>query len=131
MLRESDVRTALKIKTSFLLLAWLVIFAHGIIPHIHAEDSCPTMGENCHSSHAIDLQASSAAFVSQPAGEKVCHLSGLMFQNFNPENLFTHSQGEIVFMPVLNRGKIYIHLSDSFISSHGFSSVSFRAPPQA
>lgn len=126
------MRRAIKIKTSILLLAWLVIFAHSIIPHNHIDDTCSPAGRMPQGSTAsIDFQSKSVQVEPQPADHKICHISSLLFQNFNPENLFPYFSGQIVFMPVFITGKIYIHSGNSFISPHQISSVAFRAPPSA
>ncbi|MGM0665867.1 MAG: hypothetical protein ACQETA_00970 [Bacteroidota bacterium] len=42
------MRKAIKIKTSILLLAWSLIFLHGIIPHTHHDPSDTVCSHSCH-----------------------------------------------------------------------------------
>lgn len=126
------MRKALKIKTFTLLVAWLVIFAHSIIPHNHHDDNCLLADRICQDSTSpIDYQTNSVLVEHHPDDQKICHISSLLFQNFNPENLFPYFEGQIVSIPDFVTGKICIHSGNSFISPHRISSVAFRAPPSA
>lgn len=126
------VGSRIKIKTYTLLLAWLVIFAHSVIPHHHSDDNCIQTAD-CRQSatSAYDELVKSAEFTNQPADLKVCHLSNLLFQNFNPENLLPISAAETITIPLCISGKIYINSTVSFISPQSCSTVGFRAPPAA
>ncbi|MFN8211863.1 MAG: hypothetical protein U0T33_12980 [Bacteroidales bacterium] len=126
------MRKALKIKTSVLLVAWMVIFTHSIIPHSHADECLADHGEAIHSiSTAQVSHDNSVKISSKPAEEKVCHLLNQVFQSFNPENSIPISEGSISFVPAFKPGKIYVVLSNSFSSSYTVSSEPFRGPPAA
>lgn len=123
------MRKAIKIKVFILFVAWLTIFVHSIIPHNHIEENhgCQYL---VHYSHETSVdQDGSVKLLNQPENIKVCHLSGLLFQNPAPENLLLHTTGivsilsyspgiTIIFDPVQN---IITGISPSF--------VSLRAPP--
>jgi len=126
------MRSSVKIKTSFLLLAWLIIFTHGIIPHNHSDEALiPADATNHQSSCELSNFSKSLVIRNTPAEEKVCHLLNILFQNFNPENLCTHFSKESVLLAVCSSGKIYIHFSDSLVSASCRSTALFRAPPVA
>ncbi|HVN57206.1 MAG TPA: hypothetical protein VMT63_02815 [Bacteroidales bacterium] len=126
------MRKTLKIKTSFLLLAWLIIFAHGVIPHNHSDEASCSPCSARHESGTGHNRQGSISTGSLHSDENVCHLLNILFQNFNPDNLCTHFSKEPA-QPVNNcsTGKIYIHFSDSLVSSSCGSTALFRAPPLA
>lgn len=70
-----------------MLLAWLVIFAHGIIPHNHEQD----IHEGCSGLiHTVSVCSNSSEksqiIVNQPDDEKVCHFSSFMFKQIEQDN---------------------------------------------
>jgi hypothetical protein len=122
----------IRIKTYSLLLAWLVIFAHGVIPHHHSDDNCGQITDCCQSDSPSGIDLSKAVMlIDHPSEVKVCHLSNLLFQNFNPENLHPFISSQPIFIPICISGKIYISSTVSIISPHSYSTVGFRAPPVA
>jgi hypothetical protein len=126
------VKRAVKIKAYLFLLAWIIIFAHGLIPHDHAEDLCNGgRGISTECDHHGSQSHSSAIAFNQPDNDKVCHLVNILFQNFSADNFLPFSAQETVSVPEGNPGKIYIHFSHSLIDQHCRSYLAFRAPPVA
>jgi hypothetical protein len=132
LFKFDTVGKQIKIKTCILLLAWLVIFAHSIIPHHHSDDNCMQATSCCHSSASAGIDdLMSVKFLDQSSDARICHLSNLLFQNFNPENFLPSSVAQTIFLPVCISGKTYINSSVSFISPGSCSTIGFRAPPSA
>ena len=113
-----------------LLLSWIVIFAHGIIPHNHCDEVQPSV---CQAGHpSSDLKSAKTVLIQSKAdADKVCHLLNILFQNFNPENICSHYSKEAPLLCSVITGKIYISFSDSIVSDKCSQSALFRAPPVA
>jgi len=97
------MRKALKIKTSLMLLSWMVIFLHGVIPHNHNSSHKP----GCH--HIVHASASGhdhhsecnhtddkIAYLSNShadESETICHFSAKLFQNLQIDGFFVVESG--------------------------------------
>ena len=72
---------SVKIKAFIVLLAWGVVFLHGVIPHIHLTE----MHGQCSSLlHDSDIKAEESSHSDHINGghndnEKICHFSTIMF----------------------------------------------------
>jgi hypothetical protein len=124
------LRKGLKIKSLSLLLAWLVIFAHGVIPHHHVDELIP----ECHSvfhrvSADIGKDENPGAYKNTPSEETVCHYSGFIFGHLGSDNQVLISEG-LVFIGLpgsTSCGNLYTTL---FFKTDSHTGISFlRAPP--
>jgi hypothetical protein len=126
------LRRFLKIKAYTILLAWLTIFAHGAIPHNHDYLNIAYCKELIHISfHKINESGQQCEIINQSKDDNVCHASGLLFGNFNHDNIIVHYTHEFLFNsnPLIDQ---VISVTDqSFVSDHFHGTTSFRAPPAA
>ncbi len=126
-----NLRKAVKTKASVLLIAWLLIFIHGVIPHHHLENlnGCHELFHNEKtSSHENDR---SVKFVSSASDVRICHASGLLYHQSHDSNFLFHSikNGAIC---VGIETEQYLTASDQAISYFCYGeSVQLRAPPAA
>lgn len=126
------VRKGIKIKAYTIMLSWLMIFAHGIIPHVHPENTNCNCHEIVHSS-GVDNRSNNheVTLNNVPEDVTVCHFSSSLFNHFNGENLISQSDSHISVSPVILPGSIFYCTSDPFFSDQ-FNGVScLRAPPAA
>ena len=96
------MRYAVKIKCGVLLLAWMVIFLHSIVPHHHHSHhpDCHYVVHKAaiqHEHHddcdheATDFPLYQAAQNSET--ETICHFDTSLFQNFHIDNFFVAESG--------------------------------------
>ena len=91
------MRRALKIKTWLMLLSWMIIFLHGVIPHNHH----PSQKAGCHhivhnaplsNEHHQDCDKAHEKTILYTAhsheSETICHFSTSLFQNLQIDSLF-------------------------------------------
>lgn len=124
------MRKAIKIKTLIISLAWIVIFAHSIIPHNHHSEYL----KGCHNiihnvtifSHCSDK---TLHIDKKPSEGKVCHFSGLIYHHLNSDNLVFPAEKEVYILPVITEGSVLIHKSTLFFSDPYLGNSSLRAPP--
>jgi hypothetical protein len=124
------VRKALKLKTYLMLVAWMMIFMHNIIPHNHIDDNIT----GCHDviqKTAPDNNKSDVTkgFTNQPCDVTVCHISGFLFHNFNQENLLNGTSQELNLNPLRIADPVIACENQSYISDHPEGTFLFRAPP--
>lgn len=122
------LRKNLKIKSVFIFLAWIMIFAHGIIPHNHIDaDACESQGY-VHNHHESNQ---SPEFRELCKDFESCGLSNVLFQKFSSDDnsLIPENQGtpDLYF-----NTEVYVIIHDQDIPSgiHPYS-VLLRAPPVA
>jgi hypothetical protein len=126
------LRKASKIKAFTIFLAWLVIFAHSIIPHNHVSDNFEGCQELIHEiSSSNDNCDGHLEFENLPEETSVCHLSGLLFQQFNQDNIFISTEREDHYYPVILIGSVKVIKSELFLLRPYYGSSSLRAPPAA
>jgi hypothetical protein len=125
------LRKAIKIKAYIFFFAWVMIFSHNIIPHNHFQEestACYNLINN--TNHwSDDLSDLTTRLNESPNNETVCHISNILFNNFNPDNLIFNNTtyNSISIVPVINLSVI---LSEpSFISDYFNGSSSLRSPP--
>lgn len=124
------MRSHLKIKAYFILVAWLAIFMHNAIPHHHINENTEGCHELIHNTgEGNNDSGMSFSLTSQPSETKVCHISGFLFHSFNPENLIVHPVKDLNFSPELIKNIFITNTDQSFLPEHLNGSVSFRAPP--
>lgn len=126
------MRRALKLKAYFILLAWMTIFVHNVIPHNHIEENvfgCHDLIHNSPESRGVD--AKSPVFVSQPCEVTVCHVSNFLFHTFSQEDLFTSVSQIAALKPVGLQEEIIVFPEEKHASEHYPGCFLLRAPPAA
>jgi len=115
-----------------MLIAWMTIFMHNVIPHNHVED----IPSGCHDIvHATATDKNdcgkSDRIVNIPGEITVCHFSAFLFHNINHENLIAGSSQELILDPLRIGDTIFPCEDQSYISDNSGGSLLFRAPPTA
>ncbi len=115
-----------------MLIAWMTIFMHNVIPHNHVEDTLTGCHDIVHttSSEKNDC-GKSDRYESLPGEEMVCHASAFLYHNFSHENLITCSPQELNLNPLRIADTIVPCEDQSYYSDHPGGSLLFRAPPSA
>jgi len=134
------VRKALKFKTSLLLLAWSVIFLHGIIPHNHHDHRAAGCTHICHhtSEDRSDSEITShykLLIKSIPGNDKqkglVCHFAAELMHQTDIDQVFIH-EDEYHNMSPAEADNQYINAGSSCsIIKPAYSLMPLRAPPTA
>jgi len=115
-----------------MLVAWMMIFAHSIIPHNHIQDNIYGCHELVHNSSPSEPDSSSSAeFRNQPVNVKICHVTDFLFKNLTPDNLIIHTTREADICPVYITGQALIFEEPYSFSDHFYGSDFLRAPPAA
>ena len=126
------MRRAVKIKAYLISIAWLVIFAHGVIPHNHVTDDSDGCYELVHSINADHYDCNMPSkFESHPGETNVCHYSNFLFSQFSQDNLLISTYSYDHFYPARLSITIIINKSDPFFIIPYFGSSALRAPPSA
>lgn len=122
------LRRSLKIKALFIFLAWMMIFAHGIVPHNHIDADA---GEytGYHHNHQKSGEAAEFRQICTDAG--TCSISNILFQKFaSDDNSLIPENNDIIgpFLPA----ERYIPTRDRQNPSGILPQFVFlRAPPLA
>lgn len=124
------MRKALKSKALVLLIAWSVIFAHGIVPHNHSDEFIHC----CHNlvdshSQSSELSDKTLLYDSIPSGETVCHYSGFLFLQLNADHIIILSDKAVFQNPAEKQVSDLPEKSKQFISDPHPGSSALRAPP--
>jgi len=126
------LRKGIKTKASIVLLAWLVTFAHGVIPHNHMQEGhegCTGIIHNI--SEKSDTCDDLAVFAEKPVDLKICHISGLLFKQFDTDCSLISTIKDTRLIPVFISEFRPVANSECFFSEPYFGSSSLRAPPAA
>jgi hypothetical protein len=124
------VRKGLKIKAYLILIAWMTIFMHNVIPHNHIEECLAVcQGTNDRSAGDSHVAAGITQLGSQSSESTVCHASSLLFHNLSQENLVTRASEELIPEPNIMAAIIFPVGEQSYFSNHPENSLLFRAPP--
>jgi len=126
------LRKALKIKALVLLTAWMMIFAHNVVPHNHQDDCTIGCNQLVHKISPDENGFSNLyKFRSQPEEVRVCHISGFLFQQFSPDNSYFVDESEPGLSPsVISKDNLPPY-NQVFVSEPATGSSSLRAPPVA
>jgi hypothetical protein len=128
--KNDHLRRAAKIKTTTIFLAWCVIFAHSIIPHNHVSENFVGCHTILHSiSAASDHYDGHQEFENKQEETNLCHLSNLLFQQFNQDNILIATTREDHLYPIIVVGSVPENRNDLFVISPYYGSSSLRAPP--
>jgi hypothetical protein len=124
------LRKAIRIKASILLLAWFVIFLHGVIPHNHLDNPYSDCHSILHSEAAENSRADRAPnFQTLPSEKTVCHYSGFIFSQLSSDNLiFTYDRSAFINPPEVLASNIF-SVTVLFISDPNPGISALRAPP--
>jgi len=127
------LRKNLKIKATFIFIAWAIIFAHSVIPHNHCDDSiincCASTQKSCPANEAQGILPE--FMVHHSSDIDVCHLSGFLFHQLDHDNLISDFTGSPVRSHLPEVKVIqYQHKAD-IREEHLNESASLRAPPMA
>ncbi|HLN21815.1 MAG TPA: hypothetical protein VK213_12040 [Bacteroidales bacterium] len=115
-----------KIKAYIIMLSWLMIFAHSVLPHNHIDaDILPTNG-------SVDADKSVCLhFVCDcSSDEESCKISGLLFYKFQ-DDTFIQAEWDSLIEPVTVFSKYYSCPGSVFLCIDYTGVVSPRAPPVA
>jgi hypothetical protein len=126
------LRRGIKIKASTILLAWLVTFVHGVLPHNHMQEG----HEGCNSLiHAISDEANESTdfpmFTGKPDDLKICHYSSVLFKQLDPDNAAISATKDSRIFPVFVSEFRPLADTGSCFSEPYFGASSLRAPPEA
>lgn len=126
------MRKAIRIKALIIFAAWMMIFAHSIIPHNHPAEDITGCHELFHKTAPDENDCNGlSSFESQPEDIKVCHISGFLFHQFSQDNFYFKYTWDNVINPV-SIAKSFLHsFKQDFVSDHSVGSTSLRAPPVA
>jgi len=120
------LRKGIKIKASLIILSWLMIMAHNIIPHNHHENDFCKLNEHFRTQGILNDE-----FHTQGNHYEVCRIAGLLFHQLSHDDLFPEKNNNEYLFSAL-REDIITDNNKHFFYSHRFSaSVSLRAPPAA
>ncbi len=95
------MRKALKIKASFLLISWFVIFMHGVIPHMHSDHAAldihtekGSVHLSCIHSDKTNSDGSDQYLYwrsTHDHNSKVCHFNPNLFPQLNLDYSFIYT----------------------------------------
>lgn len=120
------LRKGIKIKASFILMSWLMIFAHGLTPHNHYEDI--PFHHEFHNKFCID-ENSKTLIKPHSEDDKGCRISNLIFHKFTQDDqVYTAVLGPYSCNLVSSQSVIF-DTSIDFISERFTETASLRAPP--
>lgn len=112
------------------MLAWLVLLLHSIIPHNHFQGSLSGCREIIHKhTQGNEDHDLTSGFCSQPEELNVCHFSGLLFNNDNPDNLLFSSNKDTYCYNIQLTKIIFSSSTVDYISDSYRGTSSLRAPP--
>ncbi|MFO7575118.1 MAG: hypothetical protein R6W81_02565 [Bacteroidales bacterium] len=115
-----------------MIICWLVILAHSIIPHNHAENSPVLLHTHMHASvcsHDADID--SGEIQDQCEDTPVCRISGLLFHQLSQDNLPAPSDAPDLVSPALMH-ESPVTITDQLFYRELFpGSASLRSPPSA
>lgn len=134
------MRKALKFKTSLMLLAWSVIFLHGIIPHNHHDHRdarCTHIyhhtseGRNDAENTSYDNPLIKSIPVHEEQKVLVCHFSAELIHLTDLDQVFINENG-YHNPPLAETVNQYINAgSSASILKPAYSLMPLRAPPPA
>jgi hypothetical protein len=126
------VRKALKIKALMLFAAWIMIFAHNIIPHNHPSENISGCHELVHKTNPDENDSNGLhKYKSQPEDIKVCHISSFLFQQFSQDNFYFGYDRDFSLDPSVIAEDYLFTYEQEFFSDPSVGSTTLRAPPVA
>jgi len=126
------LKKAVKIKTFTIFLAWIVIFAHNIIPHNHLSDNFEGCRELIHEVNASKKVGDTHFQLKNlPEGVNSCHFSNILFNKLCQDNVLFSTSREDHIVPVTIISSVLVNKSELFLFRPFYGSSSLRAPPAA
>jgi hypothetical protein len=124
------LRKAKNIKALILLLSWVVIFAHSVVPHNHHETDA-AFCQNLVHSHSSDVNQTDniVRIENLPCAEKVCHLNGFEYFQLNTDNLFLINDKSSQAYTCEIYASTSFRRSPEFVSDPHLGKPDLRAPP--
>ncbi len=126
------MRKALKIKALVAFTAWMLIFAHNIIPHNHLNENVTGCYELVHKTNPDENDCSGLHKIkSQPEDISVCHISSFLYQQFGQDNFYFGNDRIDILNPSNIEEVLFHTYKQEFVSDQTIGSTSLRAPPVA
>ena len=115
-----------------IFLSWLMILAHSIIPHNHAESDLSLCHGHVNSTgHHTNEYSNSGEFHDEAEGTAVCRILNLLFHQLNQDNLIVQIIKEDYFLSSPEKGSVIFDRRIYFYKNNFLGSVQLRAPPLA
>jgi len=122
-----------------MMIAWLVIFLHAVIPHNHHDQQQPDCQSICHHQNSNITKESevkkSMVSVLKPMAEKhesqICHFSTDLKHETSPDTFFFNADVVFIIHPatrIISTKNIYDQWA---ATDHQFRLKPLRAPPLA
>lgn len=123
------MRRAIRIKSFTMLLAWFVIFAHGVVPHNHLDDPSSVCHHLLHSTGAEDNQSGDLVRTDgEQQGKRACHYSGFVFHQLSDNIILNSDKPGFIKPPEIYTSNNF-HSTELFISDPYWCNSALRAPP--
>ena len=120
------MRKGIKIKASLIILSWLLIMVHNIMPHNHQGSDLFILHGHYHSGISLNDE-----FHSHGDDHEVCGISGLLFHQLSQDNLFIEKNINDYSFTELRKERIPDNILHFLHRTCYYTSVSLRAPPAA
>ena len=131
------MRRSLKIKTISMLLAWMIIFLHGIIPHIHHEHRSLNCHQIWHFNHVpstMEKTNNEGIIMLSAAGNNhsevlICHFSTELMHETHLDYLFINeATGSYISAPFKPGNYMHYQTTNRIIKTV-LKFMPLRAPP--
>lgn len=124
------LRKGIKIKAATVLFAWLVTFAHGVIPHIHIQEGHDDCTVLIHTISGESIKCTDETLFSEKTDDlKVCHYSTFLFKQYDPDLSAITNLKDTKIFPVLISDIIPLRSTENCLYEPYFGSSALRAPP--
>jgi len=112
-----------------MLLAWFIIFAHGVVPHKHLDEPSAECHDLLHSTCAEDNQSGNLLRSDgEQHGKRVCHYSGFVFHHLSDNIILNSYKPGFIEPPEVCTSNNF-HSTALFISDPYGCISALRAPP--
>jgi len=120
------LRKGIKIKASLIILSWLVIMAHNMIPHNHQESDLCIFNGHSHTGLIQDDE-----YHSHGEDHDACRISGLLFHQLVQDTIFPGKTSIDYSFTGLKKELVADKNNLLLYNNSYYASVSLRAPPAA
>ncbi|MFN8240893.1 MAG: hypothetical protein U0X39_09095 [Bacteroidales bacterium] len=123
----------IRVKATVIFLAWMVIFLHGVIPHVHIQDQPSQCFDLVHSCNHDEKSQSDSDHpeINGSHSEKVCHFPGTLFQHTGYDDIPVVQNLKLHNLPVSEAVSLLVADSDDVNTVLISPASPFRAPPAA
>ncbi len=125
------MRKNIEIKVTFIFFAWLLIFAHGIIPHNHIDEDLCNHAGYIHESHDPGADSKSVEFRSLCHDYESCNISNILFQKFSSAEDPLLSESRTSYIPIATSGWYILKYDQQIPDAFAPGSGQLRSPPVA